>query len=81
MLAHLTSKLATNSSVDRNGVTHFECPLFTLKVNVDSAGGACSHSFFQTAAVDFVADNPGDSLMFWHQQVYRDDGFMQVARY
>jgi hypothetical protein len=45
-------------------VTHFECPLFTLKVNVDSAGGACSHSFFQTAAVDFVADNPGDSLMF-----------------
>ena len=32
-------------------------------------------------AVDFTADNPGDSLMHCHQQLHMDYGFMQMVRY
>jgi FtsP/CotA-like multicopper oxidase with cupredoxin domain len=32
-------------------------------------------------AVDFVADNPGDTLMHCHQQLHMDYGFMQLIRY
>jgi FtsP/CotA-like multicopper oxidase with cupredoxin domain len=35
----------------------------------------------QTVAVDFLADNPGDSLMHCHQQLHMDNGFMQMVRY
>ena len=35
----------------------------------------------ETVAVDFVADNPGDSLMHCHQQLHMDYGFMQMVRY
>jgi FtsP/CotA-like multicopper oxidase with cupredoxin domain len=35
----------------------------------------------QTLAVDFIADNPGDSLMHCHQQSHMDFGFMQMVRY
>ncbi len=35
----------------------------------------------QTVAVDFVADNPGDSLMHCHQQLHMDYGFMQIVKY
>jgi FtsP/CotA-like multicopper oxidase with cupredoxin domain len=35
----------------------------------------------QTLAVDFIADNPGDSLMHCHQQLHMDFGFMQMVRY
>jgi len=35
----------------------------------------------QTVAVDFVADNPGDSLLHCHQQLHMDYGFMQMVRY
>jgi hypothetical protein len=62
-------------------VTHSIACSVTLKRTLTLLGGACSHSFFQTVAVDFVVDNPGDSLMYWHQQLYRDEGVMQVARY
>jgi len=34
-----------------------------------------------TVAVDFMADNPGDSLMHCHQQLHMDNGFMQMVRY
>jgi FtsP/CotA-like multicopper oxidase with cupredoxin domain len=34
-----------------------------------------------TVAVDFVADNPGDTLMHCHQQLHMDYGFMQLIRY
>jgi FtsP/CotA-like multicopper oxidase with cupredoxin domain len=34
-----------------------------------------------TVAVDFIADNPGDSLMHCHQQLHMDYGFMQMVKY
>jgi FtsP/CotA-like multicopper oxidase with cupredoxin domain len=33
------------------------------------------------AEVDFIADNPGDSLMHCHQQLHMDYGFMQLIKY
>jgi FtsP/CotA-like multicopper oxidase with cupredoxin domain len=35
----------------------------------------------QTVAVDFKADNPGDSLLHCHQQLHMDYGFMQIVKY
>lgn len=34
-----------------------------------------------TVAVDFVADNPGDTLVHCHQQLHMDYGFMQLVKY
>ena len=34
-----------------------------------------------SVAVDFIADNPGDTLMHCHQQLHMDYGFMQLIRY
>jgi FtsP/CotA-like multicopper oxidase with cupredoxin domain len=34
-----------------------------------------------TVAVDFVATNPGDTLMHCHQQLHMDYGFMQLIKY
>lgn len=34
-----------------------------------------------TVMVDFVADNPGDSLFHCHMQLHMDFGFMQLFRY
>jgi FtsP/CotA-like multicopper oxidase with cupredoxin domain len=34
-----------------------------------------------TVAVDFVADNPGDTLVHCHQQLHMDYGFMQLIKY
>jgi FtsP/CotA-like multicopper oxidase with cupredoxin domain len=34
-----------------------------------------------TVAVDFVADNPGDTLWHCHQQLHMDLGFMQLIKY
>jgi FtsP/CotA-like multicopper oxidase with cupredoxin domain len=34
-----------------------------------------------TVAVDFVADNPGDTLLHCHQQLHMDYGFMQLIKY
>ncbi len=35
----------------------------------------------QTVEVDFVADNPGDTLWHCHQQLHMDFGFMQLIKY
>lgn len=35
----------------------------------------------ETVAVDFVADNPGDTLVHCHQQLHMDYGFMQLIKY
>ena len=35
----------------------------------------------ETVAVDFLADNPGDSLVHCHQQLHMDYGFMQIVKY
>jgi FtsP/CotA-like multicopper oxidase with cupredoxin domain len=35
----------------------------------------------EEVAVDFVADNPGDSLLHCHQQLHMDYGFMQIVKY
>lgn len=32
-------------------------------------------------AVDFVADNPGDTLLHCHQPLHMDFGFMQLMKY
>jgi FtsP/CotA-like multicopper oxidase with cupredoxin domain len=34
-----------------------------------------------TVEVDFIADNPGDTLWHCHQQLHMDYGFMQLIRY
>ncbi len=34
-----------------------------------------------TVAIDFVADNPGDSLFHCHMQLHMDYGFMQMIKY
>jgi FtsP/CotA-like multicopper oxidase with cupredoxin domain len=34
-----------------------------------------------TVAIDFVADNPGDTLWHCHQQLHMDLGFMQLIKY
>jgi len=34
-----------------------------------------------TVAIDFVADNPGDTLMHCHMQLHMDFGFMQLIKY
>ena len=35
----------------------------------------------ETVAVDFLADNPGDTLLHCHMQLHMDFGFMQLIRY
>jgi len=35
----------------------------------------------EITAVEFVADNPGDTLLHCHQQLHMDYGFMQLIRY
>jgi len=35
----------------------------------------------QTVNVDFVADNPGDTLFHCHQQLHMDFGFMTILKY
>ena len=35
----------------------------------------------QEVAVDFITDNPGDSLLHCHQQLHMDYGFMQIVKY
>ena len=35
----------------------------------------------QTVALDFLANNPGDSLFHCHQQLHMDYGFMQIFKY
>jgi FtsP/CotA-like multicopper oxidase with cupredoxin domain len=35
----------------------------------------------ETVAVDFTADNPGDTLIHCHQQLHMDFGFMQIIKY
>jgi FtsP/CotA-like multicopper oxidase with cupredoxin domain len=35
----------------------------------------------ETVAVDFVADNPGDTLLHCHQQLHMDFGFMTILKY
>jgi FtsP/CotA-like multicopper oxidase with cupredoxin domain len=35
----------------------------------------------ETVAVDFVADNPGDTLLHCHQQLHMDFGFMTIVKY
>lgn len=35
----------------------------------------------QTIEVDFVADNPGDTLLHCHQQLHMDYGFMTMIKY
>ncbi len=35
----------------------------------------------QEVAVEFLADNPGDSLLHCHQQLHMDYGFMQIVKY
>lgn len=34
-----------------------------------------------TVAVDFVADNPGDTLFHCHMQIHMEHGFMQLVKY
>ena len=34
-----------------------------------------------TVEVDFVANNPGDTLWHCHQQLHMDYGFMQLIKY
>ena len=34
-----------------------------------------------TAEIDFIADNPGDSLFHCHHQDHMDEGFMGLAIY
>jgi FtsP/CotA-like multicopper oxidase with cupredoxin domain len=36
---------------------------------------------FDSVAVDFVADNPGDTLLHCHQALHMDFGFMQLMKY
>jgi len=36
---------------------------------------------FQEAEIDFVADNPGDTLLHCHQQLHMDFGFMALFKY
>lgn len=35
----------------------------------------------ETVAVDFVADNPGNTLLHCHQQLHMDFGFMTIIKY
>jgi len=35
----------------------------------------------ETVAVDFIADNPGDTLLHCHQQLHMDYGFMTLLKY
>jgi FtsP/CotA-like multicopper oxidase with cupredoxin domain len=34
-----------------------------------------------SVAVDFVADNPGDTLLHCHQALHMDFGFMRLMKY
>ena len=36
---------------------------------------------FQEVELDFVADNPGDTLFHCHQQLHMDFGFMALFNY
>jgi len=36
---------------------------------------------YQEVEIDFVADNPGDTLFHCHQQLHMDFGFMALFKY
>ena len=36
---------------------------------------------YKSVEVDFVADNPGDTLLHCHQQLHMDFGFMNLLKY
>ena len=48
-----------------------------FKVFVDQA----SLLYLDGVEVDFVADNPGDTLLHCHMQLHMDFGFMQLIKY
>jgi FtsP/CotA-like multicopper oxidase with cupredoxin domain len=43
--------------------------------------GHAQHDAFLQGGVDFVADNPGDTLFHSLHQDHQDEGFMGLIRY
>jgi FtsP/CotA-like multicopper oxidase with cupredoxin domain len=61
-------------------------PISGWKRYVVTCDGVCwlSHrplAGFQEPALDFVADNPGPTLLHCHQQLHMDFGFMALFEY
>ena len=58
---------------------------FQLKARFSNISGLMKDTVnvmpLDTVAVDFVADNPGDSLLHCHMQLHMDFGFMAMVKY
>ncbi len=74
-----------NASGDQHPMHLHRHSFEVVKIGAKSLGGLVKDTVnvmpLQTVAVEFVADNPGDSLLHCHQQLHMDYGFMQMIKY
>ncbi len=75
----------TNASADQHPMHLHRHSVEVVKVGSKWMSGLRKDTVnvmpLETVAVDFVADNPGDSLLHCHMQLHMDFGFMQMIRY
>jgi FtsP/CotA-like multicopper oxidase with cupredoxin domain len=89
LLATQTGKryrlVMTNKSSDNHPVHLHRHTFEVTKVNDKATAGVMKDTInmtrFSTAAIDFVADDPGPSLLHCHHQDHQDEGFMGLVTY
>jgi FtsP/CotA-like multicopper oxidase with cupredoxin domain len=74
-----------NASGDQHPLHLHRHSFELVRVGTQALGGLIKDTVnilpLQTVEVEFVADNPGDTLFHCHQQLHMDYGFMQLFRY
>jgi FtsP/CotA-like multicopper oxidase with cupredoxin domain len=74
-----------NASADQHPMHLHRHSFEVVKIGNTSMSGLIKDTInvmpLQTVVVDFVAANPGDSLLHCHMQLHMDFGFMQMIRY
>ncbi len=74
-----------NASADQHPMHLHRHSFEVMKIGSKSIGGLIKDTInvmpLETIAVDFIANNPGDSLLHCHMQLHMDYGFMQMIRY
>jgi FtsP/CotA-like multicopper oxidase with cupredoxin domain len=75
----------TNKSGDNHPVHLHRHTFEATKVGDKSTAGVMKDTInmtrFSSVEIDFVADNPGDSLLHCHHQDHQDEGFMGLMTY
>jgi FtsP/CotA-like multicopper oxidase with cupredoxin domain len=77
--------LLRNGSGDQHPIHLHRHTFEVVKIGAKAVGGLRKDVInvmpLETVAVDFVADNPGDTLLHCHQQLHMDFGFMTIIKY